>query len=143
MLLTHAALFIFQHARLNLFRYFASFSTKIPVSNRLRTFCLQQSMLVSKTTASILYRGTLHPNFLKLFGVRTDDLVHLHTFRVAVMILMGLQMPNLSAKVSVNEDDLYPCLYALQAIARVYITGQKYPPLSPTRNRFITNPTGS
>jgi hypothetical protein len=96
-------------------------------------------MRISKISVAILYRCQMHPEFTKLFGVRTDDLVHLHTFRVAIIILMGLQMHNLGSEVAVEEDDLNVCLSALQAIARVHVTGQKCVHLDRARSYKCSN----
>lgn len=63
----------------------------------------------------------------------TDDLVHLHVFRVAVLILLGLKLNDETMLQSryilpvndTTEQDLEACIFALQAIAMVHITGNR------------------
>lgn len=122
-----SALFIVQHARLNVYRYFTDFGARRSISDSFRSFCLQQSIRVSKISAAILNRARKHPEFDTLFGVRTDDLVHLHTFRVAIILLLGSQMRNNSGTpFGVDECDIDTCVLTLQAIARVHVTGRKF-----------------
>lgn len=123
-----AALFIIQHARLILFRYFTDFSSSLPISAKFRTFCLEESIRVSKITARILYRSQLNRDFTAQFGVRNDDLVHLHVFRVAVNLLWGIQYTRSTSRLDEMqslEEDLQAALVALQAIARVHVTGKR------------------
>jgi hypothetical protein len=82
---------------------------------------MEQSILVAATTARLLYRAQLNPEFNDQFGVVTDDLVHLHTFRVAVVLLLGLE----TQRLNVQQSDLNVCLTTLQVIARVHITGRR------------------
>jgi len=121
MLTCWTVLFIAQHARLILFRHFTDSNASRSFTPELLNFCLQESIGVSVSTARLLYRAQLHPAFNEDFGVVTDDLVHLHTFRVAVIILLGLEMRSSA----VNPDDLEVCLSTLQAIAKVHITGRR------------------
>jgi hypothetical protein len=73
-------------------------------------------------TARLVYRAQLHPDFDEEFGVVTDDLCHLHLFRVAVVLLLGLNLPGSNFK----QEELNVCVHALQAVARVHITGRRY-----------------
>ncbi|KAI5852289.1 fungal-specific transcription factor domain-containing protein [Tricharina praecox] len=114
--------FIAQHARLILFRHFTDSNATRSFTPELLNYCLQESIEVSVTTARLLRRAKLHPAFNDDFGVVTDDLVHLHTFRVAVILLLALEMHS----PAVSPDDLDVCLSTLQAIARVHITGRRY-----------------
>jgi hypothetical protein len=85
-------------------------------------FCLDQSIRVALVTARLVYRAQLHPDFDEEFGVVTDDLCHLHLFRVAVVLLLGLNLPGSNFK----QEELNVCVHALQAVARVHITGRRY-----------------
>lgn len=122
------ALFIIQHARLILFRYFTDFSSSLPVSARFRKFCLEESIRVSRITARIIYRLELNKDFAAQFGVRNDDLVHLHVFRVAVNLLWGIQYTRSTGRLDeldFLEQNLEVTLIALQAIAKVHVTGKR------------------
>ncbi|KAI5787112.1 fungal-specific transcription factor domain-containing protein [Geopyxis carbonaria] len=134
------ALFIVQHARLILFRYFMEFSPELPITPEFRSFCLNESVRISKITARILYRAQLSRDFTKNFGVRTDDLVHLHTFRVAIILLLGLYSGSSESEI-VTHEDVNICLVSLQAIARVHITGKRYLHLYKEFASFFDHPS--
>ncbi|KAF8544491.1 fungal-specific transcription factor domain-containing protein [Trichophaea hybrida] len=121
-------LFITQHARLILFRHFTDVhhitesSREKKMTGVFLKFCLDQSIRVALVTGHLVYQAQLNPDFDEDFGVVTDDLCHLHLFRVAVVLLLGLNLPESNVK----QEELNVCVHALQAVARVHITGRRY-----------------
>ena len=127
-----------QHARLILFRHFSD-SSQLNLSHKFRRFCLKSSIRVAIKTAWMLRRARQNPEFDDEFGVVTDDLVHLHIFRVAVLLLFEQhkwaatgRTGGLSTIQGWNEygaveleDGIKASVMALQVIAVVHITGRR------------------
>lgn len=117
------ALFHLQHSRIILYRYFTDF-TSSPILHEFRTFCLAQSIQVAKITSHILSRVSQNPEFDRIFGLRTDELVHIHAFRAATVLLLGHYCRDRSLlNVSAEEVDL--CARALRSVARSHYLGKK------------------
>jgi len=114
------ALFFLQYCRLLLYRYF----TEPGLNPDFRSFCLVQSLQVSKITAHLVYRATRHEGFDKYFGLRTEELVYLQTFRAAVILLLGhcSHEPTLRC---VSKDEVEVCKRALRSVAGCHNLGQK------------------
>ncbi|KAL7273596.1 hypothetical protein RUND412_003535 [Rhizina undulata] len=113
-----------QHSRLILYRYFTDFSHTIPVKRKFRTFCLGQSIQISKITAHLLTRASQNENFDKCFGLRTDELVHVHTFRAATILLLGHYSRD-PTFLMVNKEEVDICVRALRSVAASHQSGQK------------------
>lgn len=119
---------MFQHARLILFGHFTDIHCVAETARQRKMtavflkFCLDQSVRVALVTAQLMYRAQLNADFDDEFGVLTDALVHLHLFRVAVVLLLGLNLPETAAK----QGDLSRCVVSLQAVAKVHTTGRRW-----------------
>ncbi|KAI5796793.1 fungal-specific transcription factor domain-containing protein [Pyronema domesticum] len=116
-------LFITQHARLILFRHFLDQAPPTTERNDFQTWCLSHSITIARKTARLMYRAQMHPRFEDEFGVVTDDLCHLHLFRVAALLLLGLYFLRDSGA---KQEELLVCVRSLQAVAKVHITGRRF-----------------
>ena len=118
---------MFQHARLTLFRHFTDIHCIAETARQRKMtavflkFCLDQSVRAALVTARLMYRAQLNADFDDEFGVLTDALVHLHLFRAAIVLLLGLSLPETAAK----QGDLSRCVVSLQAVAKVHTTGRR------------------
>ena len=120
---TPTALFYLQYCRLLLYRFF----TEPALDHGFRTFCLSQSLQVSKISAHLIFRAARSARFDRCFGMRTEELVHLQTLRSAVILLLGHcwaahHEPSL-LRVSRGEVDV--CIRALRSIAAHHELGRK------------------
>lgn len=119
---------MFQHARLILFHHFTGIHHTTEAARQRKVaaaflkFCLDESVRVALVTARLMYRAQLNADFDDEFGVSTDGLVHVHLFRVAVVLLLGLNLP----ETVVEQDDLSRCVVSLQAVAKVHFTGRRW-----------------
>lgn len=122
-----------QHARLSLFRSFSDFST--PLTSTFRTFCLSNSIIISKFTAHLLTRCSLTPDFETEFALRTNDLVHIHVFRAATILLLAynLKMESASGQQqppphfqNVDYAELDICIRALKSAASRHPAANRY-----------------
>ncbi|KAI5852496.1 hypothetical protein DFP73DRAFT_602296 [Morchella snyderi] len=117
-------LFHLQHSRIILYRYFTDFTGTPSLLREFRTFCLAQSIQVAKITAHILSRVIKNPGFDRIFGLRTDELVLIHTFRAATVLLLG-HYCNDRSLLDVTTDEVGVCARALKSAARSHSLGQK------------------
>ncbi|RPB05380.1 hypothetical protein L873DRAFT_787878 [Choiromyces venosus 120613-1] len=110
-------LFHLQHSRIILYRYFTDFSNTLSLTNSFRTFCLGQSIQVSKITAHLLLRASKDPDFDITFGLGSEELVHIHTFRVATILLLGYYCRDRNL-LSVSKEEVDVCASALTSVAK-------------------------
>ncbi|PUU81745.1 hypothetical protein B9Z19DRAFT_1019146 [Tuber borchii] len=110
-------LFHLQHSRVILYRYFTDFSNTLSLTNSFRTFCLGQSIQVSKITAHLLLRASNDPDFDITFGLGSEELVHIHTFRVATILLLGYYCRDRNLP-SVSKEEVDICASALTSVAK-------------------------
>ena len=124
--LTRTALFYLQYSRLILYRFFSD-NTNPNLEVKFRIFCMEQSLQVSKITAHLIYRASLTDNFDKCFGLRTEELVHLQTFRAAVILLLGHYTPESAVLtvLTVSKEEIDICVRGLHSIAAYHTLGRK------------------
>lgn len=120
---TPTALFYLQYCRLLLYRFF----TEPALDPDFRTFCLSQSLQVSKISAHLIFRAARSARFDRCFGMRTEELVHLQTLRSAVILLLGHcwvahHEPSL---LHVSRGEVDVCIRALHSIAAHHELGRK------------------
>jgi hypothetical protein len=85
---------------------------------------LAQSLQVSKITAHLIFRASRNEKFDKLFGLRTEELMTLQTFRAAVILLLG-HCSHEPALFMVSKDEIEVCVRALRSIASYHGLGRK------------------
>lgn len=108
-----------------LYRYFTDFSSTPSLIHEFRTFCLGQSIQVSKITAHLLLRAAKSSDFDDRFGLASDELVHIHTFRAATILLLGYYCRDRNL-LSVSKGEVDICIRALRSIAKSnHQTGEK------------------
>ncbi|CAZ84802.1 unnamed protein product [Tuber melanosporum] len=110
-------LFHLQHSRIVLYRYFTDFSETLSLTNNFRTFCLCQSIQVSKITAHLLLRASKDPDFDVAFGLGSEELVRIHTFRVATILLLGYYCKDRNLP-GVSKEEVDICASALTSVAK-------------------------
>ncbi|TGZ78819.1 hypothetical protein EX30DRAFT_397506 [Ascodesmis nigricans] len=128
-------LFYLQYCRLLLYRFFTETSTKpnepgqasspgTTLRPEFRRVCLAQSVQVAKITAHLIFRTSKGPDFDRHYGLRTDELVQLQTFRAAIILLLGYcsHEPSLLA---VSKEEVEICIRALHSVAAYHFSGKK------------------
>ncbi|KAI5805961.1 fungal-specific transcription factor domain-containing protein [Geopyxis carbonaria] len=117
-------LFYLQYCRLILYRFFTESSPSQKLTPEFRSICLAQSVQVAKITAHLIFRTTKYATFDSCYGLRTDDLVQIQTFRAAVILLLGYchHEPTIS---SVSKDEIEVCVRALRSVAAYHFSGKK------------------
>lgn len=138
--LTYVALINAQHARLSLFRWFCDFSRDY--QPYFRKFCLKSSVLISKFTAHLLHRASLSPTFETDFAMRTNDLVHIHAFRAAAVLLLQFSIKDTELP-PVNYQELFICVRALKAAANRHPAASRYLELFNLFSRTFRIPANS
>lgn len=121
--LTAPALFYLQYCRLLLYRFFTE-SSDPPLNPDFRTFCLAQSIQVSKISAHLIFRASRNDWFDKCFGLCTEELVHLQTFRAAVILLL-VHCTREPALLTVTKEEVEICVRALLSIASFHSQGRR------------------
>lgn len=106
-------LFYLQYARLLLYRFFTEPPTS-PLSATFRNICFAQSVQAAKITAHLIMRTGVP----RSYGVSLDELGHVHTFRVAVILLVALYCGGQGeAVLPVTEKELGTVVRALEEVA--------------------------
>jgi len=72
---------------------------------------------VSKITAHLLLRASKDPDFDIAFGLGSEELVHIHTFRVATILLLGYYCRDRNLP-SVSKEEVDICASALTSVAK-------------------------
>ncbi|KAF8538634.1 hypothetical protein BDD12DRAFT_740638, partial [Trichophaea hybrida] len=111
-------LFYLQYCRLLLYRFF----TEPTLNLDFRTFCLAQSIQVSKISAHLIFRASRND---ACFGMRTEELTHLQTLRTAVILLIGHCAHHEPALLSVSKEEVETCIGALRSISAIHARGKK------------------
>jgi len=78
---------------------------------------LGQSIQVSKITAHLLLRASKDHGFDIAFGLGSEELVHIHTFRVATILLLGYYCRDRHLP-SVSKQEVDICASALTSVAK-------------------------
>jgi hypothetical protein len=79
---------------------------------------------VAKITAHLIFRTSKGPDFDRHYGLRTDELVQLQTFRAAIILLLAYcsHEPSL---LSVSKEEVEICIRALRSVAAYHFSGKK------------------